>query len=178
MALTEKQIRFCEEYLVDYNGTQAAIRAGYSPKTANEQAARLLANVSVSEYLRNRKYAIAGKLEITQERVLLEYSRIAFTDIRKFYNADGTLKKITELDDDSAAALAGIEADEITGLISTTGVTKKIKRWDKKGALDSIVKLMGWNTPENPDTPTTQLSDSQFNQLLTAAREAKTHSSK
>lgn len=44
--------RFCEEYLTDANGTQAAIRAGYSPKTANEQAARLLVNVSIQNYIR------------------------------------------------------------------------------------------------------------------------------
>lgn len=42
--MTDKQARFCEEYMIDLNATQAAIRAGYSPKTANEQAARLLAN--------------------------------------------------------------------------------------------------------------------------------------
>lgn len=49
MALNPKQQRFCEEYVVDLNGTQAAIRAGYSPKTANEQAARLLAKASIQE---------------------------------------------------------------------------------------------------------------------------------
>lgn len=49
--MTPKQQRFCDEYLVDCNATQAAIRAGYSPKTANEQAARLLANVSIKAYI-------------------------------------------------------------------------------------------------------------------------------
>lgn len=47
--MTRKQDRFVKEYLIDLNATQAAIRAGYSPKTANEQGARLLANVSVQE---------------------------------------------------------------------------------------------------------------------------------
>lgn len=49
--LTKKQKRFVEEYLIDLNATQAAIRAGYSPKTANEQASRLLANVSIKSYI-------------------------------------------------------------------------------------------------------------------------------
>ena len=49
MALTEKQKRFAEEYLIDLNATQAAIRAGYSAKTANEQGSRLLANVSIQK---------------------------------------------------------------------------------------------------------------------------------
>lgn len=51
MKLTSKQKRFCEEYIVDCNATQAAIRAGYSKKTANEQGARLLAKVSINEYI-------------------------------------------------------------------------------------------------------------------------------
>ncbi len=49
--MTKKQKRFVEEYLIDLNATQAAIRAGYSPKTANEQASRLLANVSIKSYI-------------------------------------------------------------------------------------------------------------------------------
>lgn len=49
--LTAKQKRFCEEYVIDFNGKQAAIRTGYSPKTANEQASRLLTNVNVKKYI-------------------------------------------------------------------------------------------------------------------------------
>ena len=49
--MNAKQKRFCDEYLVDCNATQAAIRAGYSARTANEQAARLLANVSIKAYI-------------------------------------------------------------------------------------------------------------------------------
>lgn len=51
MKLTKKQKRFADEYLIDLNGTQAAIRAGYSKKTANEQSSRLLANVNIKQYL-------------------------------------------------------------------------------------------------------------------------------
>ena len=68
--LTPKQARFVEEYLVDLNATQAAIRAGYSKKTANPQAARLLANVSVADEITRRRAAITDKLEITQEWVI------------------------------------------------------------------------------------------------------------
>lgn len=58
MALTDKQKRFCEEYLIDLNATQAAIRAGYSPKTAEQTASRLLRNVKVQEYIAKDKRAI------------------------------------------------------------------------------------------------------------------------
>jgi len=68
--LTPKQERFVSEYLIDLNGTQAAIRAGYSPKTANEQAARLLANVSVAAEVAKRSRKHAERAEITAQDVL------------------------------------------------------------------------------------------------------------
>lgn len=70
MALTPKQEMFCREYLVDLNGTQAAIRAGYSEKTANEQAARLLANVNIQEYVQSLMDARVQRVEITADYVL------------------------------------------------------------------------------------------------------------
>jgi phage terminase small subunit len=70
MALTARQERFVAEYLVDLNATQAATRAGYSAKTANEQGSRLLANVSVAEAVAARRAKVADKLEISQEWVI------------------------------------------------------------------------------------------------------------
>lgn len=60
MALTDKQKRFCDEYLIDLNATQAAIRAGYSPKTAEQTASRLLRNVKVQEYIAKDKKSYQG----------------------------------------------------------------------------------------------------------------------
>jgi phage terminase small subunit len=68
--LNEKRKRFCEEYVVDLNGTQAAIRAEYSAKTANEQAARLLADVSVQEYIQELMNARAERVQINADYVL------------------------------------------------------------------------------------------------------------
>ena len=70
MELNEKQKIFCQEYLIDLNGTQAAIRAGYSPKTANEQAARLLANVSIQNYIRELQQKRSERLQYTQDDLL------------------------------------------------------------------------------------------------------------
>lgn len=78
--VTPKQQRFVEEYLVDLNATQAAIRAGYSAKTANEQGARLLTNVSVAEAISERRLALSKTAEVTQERIVAEYARMAFYD--------------------------------------------------------------------------------------------------
>lgn len=78
--MTPRQSRFVEEYLIDLNGTQAAIRAGYSAKTANEQAARLLANASVREAVAERRASLSKVAEVTQERIVAEYARMAFYD--------------------------------------------------------------------------------------------------
>ena len=78
--LTPKQQRFCDEYLIDLNATQAAIRAGYSEKTACEQGARLLANVKVQHYLQKRKKERVERTEITQDMVLYELANIAFSN--------------------------------------------------------------------------------------------------
>lgn len=70
--LTQKQRRFADEYLVDCNGTKAAVRAGYSPKTANEQAAKLMANPKIHSYITEKLDEISSeKIADTQE--IMEY---------------------------------------------------------------------------------------------------------
>ncbi|MBN3848158.1 terminase small subunit [Paraburkholderia sp. Ac-20342] len=148
-----KRERFVDEFLVDLNGTQAAIRAGYSPKTAVKQASRLLTKADIQEAIAARRLSMASKFEITRERVLEEYARLAFSDPRNFYRPDGTLKDVPELDAATAASLAGfevvtqqtVEVDEEGNTTPAPTVTKKVKWADKKSALDSIARLMGWN---------------------------------
>lgn len=78
--LTPKQKKFVAEYLVDLNGTQAAVRAGYSKRTANEQAARLLVNVNVSAAVSAAQAELSKRTEITQEMVLQRMWDIATAD--------------------------------------------------------------------------------------------------
>lgn len=147
MSLNEKQIRFCKEYLIDANATQAAIRAGYSASTAKQIGSRLLTNVDVKNYIKELQEKADNKLEITRERVLAEYSKIGFSDIRKIFNKNGTLKAIHELDADTAAAIASIEVYHIKGIKTTS-----IKLLDKTKALDSLCKVLGYNAAEKVET--------------------------
>lgn len=112
MALTPKQERFVAEYLIDLNATQAAIRAGYSVKTADQQAHQLLKKTSVAEAIQAAMKKREQRTEITQDRVLQELARIAFFDVRKLYRPDGTMKDPHEMDADTAAAIASIEVKE------------------------------------------------------------------
>lgn len=80
MKVTDKQQRFVDEYLVDLNATQAAIRAGYSERTAVAQASRLLRNVNVAAAIAERQAKLSDKAEITQDRVVAELAALSFYD--------------------------------------------------------------------------------------------------
>ncbi len=102
MTLT-KQRRFVDEYLVDLNATQAAIRAGYSPKTAGQIGERLLKKVEIQTGVQEAMKARENRTHITQDRVLQELSRLAFFDPRKLFTTEGAPLDITQLDNDTAA---------------------------------------------------------------------------
>jgi phage terminase small subunit len=74
--LTDKQKLFCDEYLKDLNGKQAAIRAGYSENTAEQQASRLLSNVKLQEYLNSKRKKLEKKTEVTQEWIIKNLKKV------------------------------------------------------------------------------------------------------
>lgn len=84
MKLTEKQKAFANEYLIDLNATQAAIRAGYSKKTAEQMGYKLVQKSSVQEYISERMKDREKRTEITQDMVLKELASIAFDDIKNY----------------------------------------------------------------------------------------------
>lgn len=161
MALTAKQQRFCEEYLIDLNGTQAAIRAGYSQKTANEQAARLLANVSAKELILKLKQERSKRTEITADRVLQRLAQIAFTDIDSIVRVEEVID--TEIQTDEEGAEIQVPVKRLRVAITPTaelprevipliaGIKQgrdgiEIKTQDQKGCLELIGRhLSMWN---------------------------------
>lgn len=150
MPITPKKQRFVDEYLVDLNATQAAIRAGYSAKTAHSQGPRLLDDVDVKELIADAMAKRAEATKITAERVLQELGRVAFFDPRRLLNADGSPRPINELDDDTAAVLAGMDiSEEYEGSGEDrrfVGYTKKVKLADKVGALNLAMRHLGMLT--------------------------------
>ena len=92
--LTDKREAFCQEYLVDLNGTQAAIRAGYSEKTANEQAARLLANVSVQQRVAELKASRNERVQTDYDWVLAEAKKSYELNATVIRGDDGNQKMI------------------------------------------------------------------------------------
>jgi phage terminase small subunit len=147
--MTPKQERFVKEYMIDLNATQAAIRAGYSEKTAEQQGYQLLQNTSVSAAVAKAMKKRGDKLEITADRVLLEMARLAFSDPRKLLKADGTFKAPSDWDDDTAASVASLEVSHLAG--TSTIETSKIKVWDKNSALEKLAKHLDLYAPEKHD---------------------------
>ena len=145
---------FAEAYLSNGgNSTEAAKQAGYSAKTAKSQGSRLLTHVDVVALVQQRRASLVEKFELTTERTLKEIARLAYVDPRKFFHADGRPKNITELDDDTAAALAGMEVtEEFEGTGEnrvSKGFTKKYKLADKNSALEKAMKHLGEYEADN-----------------------------
>ena len=144
---------FIAEYLRDSNGRRAAIAAGYSEKTADSQASRLLKSVKVRAEVDRHQAQIIQKVQhdtgITLERTLREIARGAFHDPRRFFDESGGLKRITDLDDDTAAALAGFDVTELNADGALIGHVKKIKLGDRKGYLEMLMKHLGGYKVDN-----------------------------
>jgi len=145
MSLAKKVLLFVKEYLVDQNGTRAAIAAGYAEKSAAVTASRLLRNAKVRAEIDKATADRCKRLDITADRVLQEIAKLAFYDPRNFFNANGTLKQVTELDDHTAMALGGMEINELWGPSEDgerqqIGVTKKFKLIDKGINLERLGK--------------------------------------
>lgn len=87
--LTDKQKRFCKEYLVDFNATQAAIRAGYAKGTANREGSRLLSKADIQTLIAKLSKRVEEKLELTAERVLYEIKCLAYADPMSYYEQKG-----------------------------------------------------------------------------------------
>ena len=142
--LTEKQKRFVAEYLVDLNATQAAIRAGYSPKTANRIGSQNLSKVDVQAEIEKRRATLRNKLEITQEKVLEELAAIAFANGADFatVNQNGIVRitPTSELPDEKRKAIASIKE----GQYGT-----EVKVHDKVKALELLAKHLGMFDSKN-----------------------------
>jgi hypothetical protein len=87
--LGPRQERFVEEYIVDLRAKQADIRAGYSPKTAEAQGARLLSNVKVQRVIAARMAERSQRTEVAADRTLLNIARLAFSNLRRLFHEDG-----------------------------------------------------------------------------------------
>lgn len=141
--MTPKQQKFVDEYLVDLNATQAAIRAGYKEKMAYSTGHENLKKPEIQKAIQAAMQSRSERTGITADRVLEEYAKVAFLNPKELYNNDGTIKGIHELTDDVAACIAGLEVVSKTGSEGAEETTKKFKIADKLKALQDIGRHIG-----------------------------------
>lgn len=138
MALTDKQEIFCREYLVDLNATQAAIRAGYSDKTANRIAAQLLSKLDIGKRIQELKSERGERLEVDADYVLKRLVEIDQMDVADILLSNGEIKPIKDWPKVWRITLSGIDVTEMTG--DAAGLLKKIKWPDKVKNLELLGK--------------------------------------
>ncbi|MDU6089807.1 MAG: terminase small subunit [Staphylococcus lugdunensis] len=143
MALTDKQEMFCREYLIDLNATQAAIRAGYSEKTANEQGAQNLAKLSIAQRIIELKAERNERVEVNADYVLRRLVEIDEMDVLDILKDDGGLKMVHEWPKVWRTTLSGLNIlTTVTNFDETTmeNILKKIKWPDKVKNLELLGK--------------------------------------
>lgn len=139
VTLTEKQKRFCEEYLLDLNATNAAIRAGYSPDSAADIGSENLQKPHIKAEIDRRMAERSARLGVTQDRVLLELAKIAFSapcDVIDFESGE-------VLDKEKAAAIASIKIKQIPTRDGEIITERDIRFTDRVKALELCGKHVG-----------------------------------
>lgn len=146
--LTNKQKKFIDEYLVDLNATQAAIRAGYKEKAAYRTGAENLRKPQIQEEIQKRMQERQKRTEITQDMVVKELAAIGFSKVTDYVTVKrGTvcIKDTDSLTDDQIRAIAGIKE-------GANGIEVKLN--DKEKALELLGRHLGmWNDKLDINTP-------------------------
>ncbi len=170
--MTVRQTRFVEEYLIDLNATQAAPRAGHSPKTAYSQGQRLLKHPNVAEAIGAATQERTERLGLQADDVVLELTRIAFSDIGDFVDWDSGnvwLKELHEIPPESRRAIAGVTRSA-NGLI-------QVRLHAKVRALDMLAKHIGMydirREPTSRVGDASLLTDDELVEIIREERAAK-----
>lgn len=180
MALTDKQELFAKEYIVDLNATQAAIRAGYSEKTAKQMGCENLAKPDIQSYIQKLMEERSKRVEITADMVLREYAKLGFSNIADYLKVT-TRERMVKYDTPNGAVYEKemmqsvdlYDTDEVDPIkmhavaeIKQTKDGIALKLHDKKGALDSIAKHLGMFSDTSININLNNLSDDEIDKIL------------
>ncbi|ABC81574.1 terminase small subunit [Anaeromyxobacter dehalogenans] len=139
VALTAKQLRFVQEYPVDLCGAKAAVRAGYSPRTADRIASRLLRHPRIAALLADHAAQVGARLDLTVKRLEEELARVAYFDLRELFDDRGQLLALEDMPENARRAVASIEIEDLFEgrgrSRERVGVVRKVKLWSKTEAL-------------------------------------------
>lgn len=136
--LTPKQSLFVKEYLVDLNAKQAAIRAGYSKKTAEVIGHENLSKPYLAAIIQEEMDKRSKRVEITADNVLNELAKLAFGNIKNLYDENGSLAHPQDLDDAVSATITEVTEKQVGSQEESVVLERKYKVADKKGSLELL----------------------------------------
>lgn len=138
--LTDKEKRFCDALLADPSRNASAVYRALYPRastaTSEVNASKMLSKTKVADYIAKKSAEVAHALGLTQERIVQEISRLAFSDIRNVVDSSGNFIPLQNLPADTAAAIASVK----TTVNRDGSVTTEYKFWDKTRALEMAGK--------------------------------------
>lgn len=144
MGLSAKHEAFCREYIKDFNGTQAAARAGYSERTSNEQSSRLLANANIQARIAELQAERSERVQIDADYVLRRLHEIDQLDVADILTDAGDFLPIKQWPKAWRISLSAIDI-QIINSGDTEAITKKVKWPDKIRNLELLGKHIGVN---------------------------------
>lgn len=157
MKLSDKQKKFCEEYIIDFNQTQSAIKAGYSAKTAYSIGNENLKKPDIQAYIKELLSKREERTQITADMVVKEWAKVAFFDIRKIFHKEGGLLNPHDLDDETATVISSIKARDVK-VGDDIETIKEYRLNDKMKALDMLAKHLGMFEKEKEDNNDTNVN--------------------
>lgn len=150
IALNDKQECFCFEYCIDFNATQAAIRAGYSEKTARQIGSKLLTNIDIQNRIKELQADLSKTSGISALKIIQEHANIAFSNASKFRDGWMSMKEFEELSEEDKSCIQEVQTKKTTRIVGDVEFEEdwvKIKLYDKQKSLDSLTNILGFNSP-------------------------------
>ncbi len=146
--LTDRQRRFCTEYIIDLNATQAALRAGYSAKTVNPQGSQNLAKINIQTEIQRLKAARSKRTQAKADDVVLELVKVGFSNIEDYLTVDEDGEThLKNFDDIKRELLAAVESIKISTIKNKNDsreyTTTQFKLHSKLNALEQLGKHLG-----------------------------------
>lgn len=138
--LNDRQELFCLEYMKDLNATQAAIRAGYSDKSANVTSSKLLTNANIQKRISELLEERSNEVKVDAQYVLKRLVEIDQMDVKDILNDDGTIKPILEWPRSWRTTLSGMDITELSNDGDVEAILKKVKWPDKVRNLELLGK--------------------------------------
>lgn len=156
--LNKKQKAFCREYVFDWNAARAARATGYSEKTAKEIGCNLLTKVNIQAYIEECKQKTEELAGVSKLRAIKELSKFAFTNFEDIHDTWFERKDFDELSSEVKACIQEIDTKVLQKNIGSKEEPEiidveyvKIKLVDKRGAIQDLSKMLGWNQPDKID---------------------------